>query len=483
MYEKRNKGWLKHLDFMLVDILCLQLAFILAYDIRFGIGNPYKNPEYLSLAIVFLLIDFCVAIIFESFKNVLKRGHYKELRAVLKHVFLVEGLALFYLFSTQKGDIYSRISFYVMAPLYVCITCLGRSLWKRRLRKRGLRGSGRSLVIIAPQKKLAECIENICAAGSHTYSFVGAVAMDVPLKGQSIRGVPVVADYGGVTEYICREWVDEVFLLSGLEENCQEELLEKLNQMGVVIHTAIAKAGSIRESKQQVERLGRYTVLTTSLNYATPAQLFLKRMMDIVGGLAGCLVTLLLLLTVGPAIYLSSPGPVFFSQERVGRNGRKFKMYKFRTMYLDAEERKKELLSQNRVDSGRMFKLDHDPRIIGNRRLEDGTIKKGIGSFLRESSLDEFPQMLNILRGDMSLVGTRPPTVDEWDQYELHHRARLAFRPGLTGLWQVSGRSSITDFEEVVKLDRQYINQWSLGLDVRILLKTIGVVLDGDGAL
>lgn len=205
--------------------------------------------------------------------------------------------------------------------------------------------------------------------------------------------------------------------------------------------------------------------------------------MDIVGGLAGCLITLLLLLTVGPAIYLSSPGPVFFSQERVGRNGRKFKMYKFRTMYLDAEERKKELLSQNRVDSGMMFKLDYDPRIIGNRRLEDGTIKKGIGSFLRESSLDEFPQMLNILRGDMSLVGTRPPTVDEWDQYELHHRARLAFRPGLTGLWQVSGRSSITDFEEVVKLDRQYINQWSLGLDVRILLKTIGVVLDGDGAL
>lgn len=135
-------------------------------------------------------------------------------------------------------------------------------------------------------------------------------------------------------------------------------------------------------------------------------------------------------------------------------------MYKFRSMYMDAEERKAELMKENRVQDGMMFKLDFDPRIIGSKKLSDGTIKKGVGNFIRDWSLDEFPQFLNVLKGDMSLVGTRPPTVDEWDKYELHHRARLATKPGLTGMWQVSGRSNITDFEEVVKLDKQYISEF-----------------------
>ena len=182
-------------------------------------------------------------------------------------------------------------------------------------------------------------------------------------------------------------------------------------------------------------------------------------------------------------IYISSPGPIFFAQERIGRNGRKFKMYKFRSMYMDAEERKKELMAQNKISDGLMFKMDFDPRIIGNKILPDGTRKTGIGEFIRKTSLDEFPQFINILLGDMSLVGTRPPTVDEWELYEPHHRARMSFRPGLTGMWQVSGRSNITDFEEVVKLDTQYISEWSLRLDVKILWKTVWSVLKSDGAM
>ena len=164
-------------------------------------------------------------------------------------------------------------------------------------------------------------------------------------------------------------------------------------------------------------------------------------------------------------------------------NGKKFKMYKFRSMYMDAEERKKELMAQNRVKDGMMFKLDWDPRIIGSRQLPDGTVKKGVGNFIRDWSLDEFPQFINVLLGDMSLVGTRPPTVDEWEKYNLHHRARLATKPGVTGMWQVSGRSNITDFEEVVKLDKQYITDWDLGMDIKILLKTVGVVFKREGSM
>lgn len=184
-----------------------------------------------------------------------------------------------------------------------------------------------------------------------------------------------------------------------------------------------------------------------------------------------------------PIIRKESPGPVFFKQERVGKNGKKFQIYKFRSMYLDAEERKKELMAQNRIGDGMMFKLDWDPRIIGAKILPDGTHKKGIGNFIREHSLDEFPQFINVLKGEMSLVGTRPPTVDEWEKYEYHHRARLAAKPGITGMWQVSGRSNITNFEEVVRLDTKYISEWSLGLDIKILFKTFAVFFQKDGAM
>ena len=140
-------------------------------------------------------------------------------------------------------------------------------------------------------------------------------------------------------------------------------------------------------------------------------------------------------------------------------------------------------MAQNKVSDGMMFKMDFDPRIIGNKILPDGTKKTGIGQFIRKTSIDELPQFWNILKGDMSLVGTRPPTLDEWEKYEPHHRARMSFRPGLTGLWQVSGRSNITDFEEVVRLDTQYIGEWSVKNDIRIIFQTIISVMKNDGAV
>lgn len=229
--------------------------------------------------------------------------------------------------------------------------------------------------------------------------------------------------------------------------------------------------------------MGNYTVLTTSLNYASIGQLLLKRIMDIVGGLVGCIFTGIICIFVGPAIYIASPGPIFFAQERVGKNGKKFKMYKFRSMYMDAEERKAGLMKDNKLGDGKMFKLDFDPRVIGNKVLPDGSHKTGVGDFIRRTSLDEFPQFFNVLKGDMSIVGTRPPLLSETSLYELHHRARLAIKPGITGMWQVSGRSDITDFEEVVRLDKEYIENWNIGLDIKILFKTVLVVFRKDGSM
>ena len=283
--------------------------------------------------------------------------------------------------------------------------------------------------------------------------------------------------------YACKEWVDEVLIVLPKEIAYPNTLIEQLTLAGITVHMNLAKVVNTPGKKQFVERIGDYTVLTTSINYASLNELFLERVFDIICGIIGCVFTLILCIFVGPAIYIASPGPIFFAQERVGKNGKKFKMYKFRSMYMDAEERKAELMKDNKLGDGKMFKLDFDPRVIGNKILPDGTHKTGIGDFIRRTSLDEFPQFFNVLRGDMSIIGTRPPLISETNLYELHHRARLAIKPGITGMWQVSGRSDITDFEEVVRLDKEYITNWNIGLDMKILLKTILVVFRKDGSM
>ena len=183
----------------------------------------------------------------------------------------------------------------------------------------------------------------------------------------------------------------------------------------------------------------------------------------------GLIVSAPIILLVAVPLLLESRGGLFFKQQRVGRNGRLFYMYKLRSMYANAEQRKKEFEEKNHMQ-GLMFKMDNDPRITK------------VGRFIRKFSIDELPQFYNVLRGDMSLVGTRPPTLDEFEQYSSHHKRRLSMRPGITGLWQVSGRSQIEDFEEVVRLDCQYIDNWSPSLDIKILFKTLGVVFTGHGA-
>ena len=272
-----------------------------------------------------------------------------------------------------------------------------------------------------------------------------------------------------IFEYAKSNVLDEVFLHISEEKGYQKKIIERFLDMGIVVHVNLSwKQEEL--PNHIVEKLGEASVLTTSVKTASIYQVTMKRLIDIIGGVVGVIFTAVLCVVLAPIIYIQSPGPIFFSQWRVGKNGRRFKIYKFRSMYTDAEERKKELMSQNKMN-GLMFKMDEDPRIFP------------AGHIIRKFSLDEFPQFWNVLKGDMSLVGTRPPTVDEFEQYEEHHRIRLSIKPGITGLWQVSGRSDITDFEEVVQLDNQYIVNWSLKLDIKIMLKTIGVVLGAKGSV
>ncbi|MBQ4536491.1 MAG: sugar transferase [Lachnospiraceae bacterium] len=489
MYKRGAQGWLKHLDFIMLDLVCLQLAFLLAYAARMGSLNPYATDTYRSIGIIILLADIIVSFTFNTFKNVLKRGYYRELAITIKHVCLVESVLIVFLFTIRQSSTYSRIVIYLMAVLYLCLGYFTRIFWKKHLIKvLAASKSKRSLVVVTMSNMAEKVLENIRESSYEQFRIAGFAFLDKDMVGERIGGIKVIANRKNLADAVCHEWVDEALIVMPVNVAFPDVLVGQLAQMGIVVHlglferSELSAANAKGERKQFIENLGNYLVLTTTLNYATPLQQFLKRSVDILGGLVGTLITGLLILIIGPMIYITSPGPIFFKQVRVGTNGKRFKIYKFRSMYMDAEERKKELMEKNNCKDGMMFKMDNDPRIIGSKIMPDGTVKKGFGNFIRDYSLDEFPQFLNVLKGDMSLVGTRPPTVDEWEKYELHHRARLAIRPGITGLWQVSGRSNITDFEEVVKLDTEYITKWSMGLDCRILLQTIGVVFGKKGA-
>ena len=483
MYKKNSSGWLKHLDFIVLDLLCVQLAFYLSYVLRQGDWNPYAVPLYRNMAIVVELADLIVIFIFEAYKNVLKRGYYKEFALSVKQAVMLVLVSSLYLVTIQDGNDYSRITLFMTSGIYGVLTYVVRILWKRYLENRMKNGSDSSLIIVTTSSIAEEVVKNVEEHNYEMYQINGVIIVDKDMTGETIEGIPVVSDAENAAEFLLQGWVDEVFIILDEKAPYPKELIERCSEMGLTVHLGLTKVTNSTLGKQTIGKVGGYTVLTTSINVMTMKQTFMKRTIDILAGLVGCLATGIIFIFIAPAIYIASPGPIFFSQERIGQNGKIFKMYKFRSMYMDAEERKAELMKENKMSSNLMFKMDFDPRIIGNKILPDGTKKTGIGQFIRSTSLDEFPQFFNVLIGQMSLIGFRPCLKSEYEEYVFHHRARIAMKPGITGMWQVSGRSDITDFEEVVKLDTEYIKNWSMGLDFRILFKTVAAVLKRDGSM
>ena len=481
MYKRSEHSWLKHLDFIVLDVLCGQLALVLAYAFRYGFRKlAYTRGVYRNLAIWMALFDVLIAMTFNTMHDVLKRRWTTELRQTLTQCLLVFGAVVVYLFTVKDTERYSRMVIWLMLAIYTGSTYCLRMLYKRILRKRVGGDKSRAMLLIADEASVRETISQFRNHPLEHIDLCGLVLVDRDATGERVEDIPVVSGLGDAALYICREWIDEVYIGVSDAGLTPYDLIDKCRQMGVTIHLQMLSLGT---GKQVVEKIAGMPVITNSINIASPAQLMLKRAIDILGGLALSLMALVAMALVGPRLKKASPGPILYRQERIGQNGRRFKMYKIRSMYLDADARKQELMDQNRVSDGLMFKLDFDPRIIGNETLPDGTHKTGIGEWIRKTSIDELPQGFNVLLGQMSLVGTRPPTVDEWEKYELHHRARLSTKPGITGMWQVSGRSEITDFNEITRLDTEYIENWSVGLDIRILVKTFGAVLKHKGAM
>ncbi|MDD6728086.1 MAG: sugar transferase [Eubacteriales bacterium] len=446
----------------------------------------YNWVEYSSLlGVSYLVVYFC----FASPLNLLKRSRPMEFFSTLRNCAFTYGIFAVLLILSKNSIIESRYQFLGGFTLFLVFSLFGRFILKKvMLRKIRESKMATQTGIITTKERAEKFIPRLQTDWSKN---IKAVALtDAVIESgkykckeknsgryremQQVCGVPVVANMDNVIGWIRTASLDEVYINLPLDDKYHiPALIEELEDMGIVAIVNIPSMEKIVEESKfdnfNCMVKSGYPMVVFSPTIKNESHLVIKRIVDVIGGLVGSILSLPIILITAIPLLLESPGPLIFKQQRVGKNGRIFNIYKLRSMYVDAEKRKKELMEKNKMD-GHMFKMDDDPRITK------------VGKFIRKYSIDELPQFWNVLKGDMSLVGTRPPTVDEFEKYESHHKRRLSMKPGITGNWQVSGRSDIQDFEEVVKLDCDYIDNWSLGLDIKILFKTVGVVLTHKGA-
>ena len=461
--NKSVNHYLRKFGILALDIGCILAALSLAFCVYPNNTMPMSNY-------VIILLMLSVGYNFVNSKNryLFSRGYVDELKeTIVYNIYLLCGLVLVAFF-WKKLDAMSRLITAYFFCFNTVIMFISRIFVKEMLKKIYNDDPKKTKGILMILEKGQEAVIHKFNSGL-TYNVIGTLIVDQDTVTGTIDGNRIRCTLNDVIKEAVPYQIDDVvFKLPGQNQKSLFQLITDFEDMGVNCHYALdVPTGA--QGNARMEMFGDMFMATYTLRTQSTWQLMMKRLMDICGALVGLFLCGIISIFLVPAIKLDSPGPAIFSQIRIGKNGRRFKFYKFRSMYIDAEQRKKELMKNNEMD-GLMFKMEDDPRITK------------VGKFIRKTSLDELPQFWNVLIGDMSLVGTRPPTEDEFNRYNGHYKRRLMMTPGITGLWQVSGRSSITDFDEVVKLDLEYIDNWSLTGDIKILFKTVYSVLKRDGA-
>ncbi len=448
------------------DLVLVTGAFFLAYLIRSQM-EPQLFPLRDYVWTLIIILPVCSFFLARSrFFASIRRLSLREIfaRLIVAHLYSACTIAAIIFFLDRH--VFSRSFFLIFILLSFVFLALEKCAIRIVLgyfRSKGY--NFRQILIVGTRDKARRFNELVKEHSDWGLRVIGFVqALESPLQHQ-VEGLPVLGHMADLVE-ICKEHsVDEVVfcLPRDLFVDAESQILE-LEEMGVTVRMVLDFFKTKKARKEISLFHDEIPILTFHTKSLDAGQLLVKRSLDIFGALAGLCLTALLYPLIAAAIKIDSAGPVFFSQKRIGESGRVFRCWKFRTMSTDAERRKQDLMERNEM-SGAIFKIKDDPRVTR------------IGRILRKMSLDELPQFWNVLKGDMSLVGTRPPTPDEVSRYENWHRRRISIKPGITGMWQVNGRSEIESFDEIVRLDLQYIDQWSLWLDLKILFRTIGVVV------
>lgn len=397
-------------------------------------------------------------------RQVIGDGHL-EFEAVIRGgVLTAAGLALLAVGADVEVP---RTIVFAALPLVVLVLIVARHIARRGLHKRRAGGeSMRRTLVVGDAGSISGVVEDLRGLPQYGYQIAGVCvpSFDGPMPG---LGVPVLGTVSDAVQ-VAVDGRFDVVIVTGSELSGQA--LRRLSWALQRTRTELVVAPGIVEvfgPRVSLEPTAGLSLIHVNAAESRRSRIVAKRFFDTASAVGGLLLLAPVLGVIALAVKLSSPGPVLFKQTRVGKEGREFSMLKFRSMVVDAEERLAELRAVNQAD-GPLFKLDHDPRITR------------IGHFLRKHSLDELPQLFNVVRGDMALVGPRPPLPHEVVQYRESARRRLLVKPGLTGLWQISGRADLP-WEEAVKLDLRYVENWSIAFDLMILWRTLGVVVSGHG--
>lgn len=438
------------------------LVIVLAYLLSF-----IKETDIVNTSIIILFIlHFFVFYISDNGNNFFKRGYLAEFINTTKYiVFFALAISISNFFLEERFSISRRGMVYFLtihSILLYLLNLLIKRNWKRLFPN--LKGRKKVFLIMATSR-VEKVTDKLIEASDILWEIEAVSVLDQPnFRHEHLKVIPAE----NILDFATHEVVDEVFINLPSEEYNIEDYISLFETMGIDVTVNLNAFNDNLGSDKKIREMAGLNVVTFSTKFYKPSHVVAKRIIDICGAIVGLIVCGLVSIVLVPMIRQDG-GPAIFSQTRIGKNGRHFTFYKFRSMCVNAEMRKQELLAQNTMQGG-MFKVDDDPRITP------------IGRFIRKTSIDELPQFWNVLMGDMSLVGTRPPTVDEYEKYTPEQKRRLSFKPGITGLWQVSGRSEIKDFDEVVKLDVAYIDDWTIWKDIEILLKTVKVVFMRDGA-
>ena len=474
MYLNRRRDNLLRYTLTILGVFSVVLALYLSYGLYF---NEWQHTFRLSSFKVYLLIlcGFNVYLnMFTGFNmSFLSRGYFKESLVVFQNtLIMICGLILILfwmhsLFDSRRLVVFLFCAFYAIFDFSLRLSfryLLLHIYFKSKF--------SNNLLLITDFKQSEQVIERLTQSTEWTRKICGVVLFD-GADTKKIGKLDVVCSLDKLLAYVSSHSVDEIFICTNNMnfDSSFKETLAKIEETGIKLSFKIKDDyfEFVPHSFSKIDKIGGYYCVSISRNYFSYRNIIAKHVMDFLGGLVGFTIFAIAFCILGPIIKHDSKGPILFKQKRVGRNGRIFTCYKFRSMRQDAEELKAALMKKNEMH-GLMFKMDDDPRVTK------------VGKFIRKTSLDELPQFINVLKGDMSLVGTRPPTVDEYKQYSPKQKARISMTPCLTGLWQVSGRSNIKNFDDVIRLDMLYIDNWSILLDLKIILLTIKVVLFGSGA-
>lgn len=416
--------------------------------------------------ILFLMVVHVISYYVSDYsKNFKYRSLAEELIQTIKYelVYLLLSVVVFPLLAPDLPylSIYNLLWIVGVNTIFILVLNIFiRKVWKFLSRQKKYT---QRILLVTTRARVERVLQQL---STYDYGYVSAVCIVDDERFESSNFTIVTLD--NLVTYATRSVVDQVVINLPSENFLIADFVSQFEMMGLPVAVNIAALEFVTNSEKAIQRFGNSSVVNFSTTFYRSSDVALKRMMDIIGSLFGLVICGIVSIFLIPLIKRDG-GPAIFAQDRVGRNGRIFKFYKFRSMRVDAEEIKKDLMSQNQMQGG-MFKIENDPRVTK------------IGHFIRKTSLDELPQFWNVLKGDMSLVGTRPPTLDEYMKYTPEQKRRLSFKPGITGLWQISGRSNITNFDDVVKLDITYLDGWTIWKDIEILLKTIKVVFNRQGA-